>query len=123
MPMEEEIPDSIRPIRRRQFLRIDHESYKPVTKELVFQLANLDAKPRRHAGDRIPQIEYNNNSRQRNSLGAAWFFYASIIMLGLAELVYAIKIIIDERGGDKWNAQVKIERSSISHENECRERA
>ena len=98
MPMEVEIPDSIRPIRRRQFLRIDHECYKPVTKELVFQLANLDAKPRRHAGDRIPQIEYNNNSRQRNSLGAAWFFYASIIMLGLAELVYAIKIITDERG-------------------------
>jgi len=41
MPSEDEIPASVRPITRRQYVRIDHENYSAVVRGLVSQLADL----------------------------------------------------------------------------------
>jgi len=41
MPAQNEIPETLRPLRRRQFIRIDHDNYNPVVKQLVVQLSEL----------------------------------------------------------------------------------
>jgi hypothetical protein len=41
MPGENELPPSLRPLRRRHFVRVNHENYTPVVERLVSQLSNL----------------------------------------------------------------------------------
>jgi hypothetical protein len=58
MPGENQIPEKLRGLRRRQLVRIDHDNYTPVVRHLVSQLSRLvDAGSRPLAEGAPPQSE------------------------------------------------------------------
>jgi TIR domain len=90
MPGENQIPEKLRALRRRQFVKIDHDNYTPVVKHLVSQLSRLvQAGPLQLAEVAPPQSEVPTHpaptaKRKRNAvvIGALALFVGFSTQLG-----------------------------------------